>query len=120
MTVPGFRTIAVLLSTTFLTSVATADTIVHVSTDGNDDNPGTTSQPLATMEGARLRVRQLNNGDEAITVVFAAGVYFMSEPVNFDAADSGSPSTPVGPSSTQVRSNWPRDPSHIRLPMIPG
>jgi len=97
MAIPGILTIVrwTILSVAILASMATAETLVHVAVGGSDDNPGTASKPLATMEGARVRVRQINTGDEAITVVFAGGLYVTEEPVNFEAADSGSPEAPI-------------------------
>jgi len=82
-----------MVSVLVLASSALAETTLHVAMNGNDDNPGTAAQPLASMEGARLRVRQINRQintrKEAVTVVFAAGTYSFNEPVSFEAADSG-------------------------------
>ncbi|MDQ6421440.1 right-handed parallel beta-helix repeat-containing protein [Paenibacillus sp. LHD-117] len=75
-----------------------AETLVHgniqaeifVSPTGNDANPGTYEQPLATLDGARKAVAKINSnmtGD--IYVFFAAGEYYMTNTVEFGVADSG-------------------------------
>lgn len=84
--------------TMFGTSVVNAETIQHgniqaeifVSPTGNDTNPGTYEQPLATLDGARKVVANINSdmtGD--IYVFFAAGDYYITNTVEFGVADSG-------------------------------
>ena len=72
-----------------MTTMTDADTVLHVSPHGMDDNPGTAESPLATLEGARQRVRQVRVTGEAVTIEFAAGTYWFERPVNFDGEDSG-------------------------------
>ena len=72
------------------TVTAAADTVLYVSPDGDDSNPGTLASPLATLKGARDAVRRLNadmSGD--ITVYLRGGVYRQTEPVLFEPQDSG-------------------------------
>jgi hypothetical protein len=69
---------------------------IFVSTDGNDDNDGSEDAPLATIDAARLKVRELAGGTLApITVFLRKGEYFLDKPVIFDASDSGSEYAPV-------------------------
>ena len=70
-------------------------TVLHVSPDGRDDQPGTRDAPLATLAGARERVRQTKEKGEAVTVEFAPGVYTFSEPVTFTTEDSGTSDLPI-------------------------
>lgn len=75
-------------------SHAAAAAELHVGPRGDDDNPGTTAKPLRTWGGARAAVRKLAGRQEPITVHFAAGTYY-TEPVLFQAADSGTAAAPV-------------------------
>jgi hypothetical protein len=74
---------------------------VYVSPKGNDgwtgleetSDPAQNRGPLATFEGARARVRQLRankvcGSKEIVEVVFAAGDYIITEPVEFGPEDS--------------------------------
>ena len=51
---------------------AGAKAVLHVSPDGRDDNPGSREEPLASLAGARDRVREVKAAGDAVTVVFAA------------------------------------------------
>ena len=77
---------------------------LHVATDGNDawsgrlprPNAGRTDGPLASLEGARLAVRQLPRPlTESVRVIFAAGTYRLAQTVSFDAGDSGDATHPI-------------------------
>ena len=79
---------------------------LYVAPEGNDACTGMrmaadgkkSDGPLATLEGARSRVRQirgLGTVKEPITVVFAAGEYGLDKPVVFGPEDSGTPESPV-------------------------
>ena len=86
------RALTVVLATL---SVAGADPI-FVSPSGRDGRAGTADTPLATLGGARDRVRELKKGGVAVDeVIFAAGTYWFVEPVVFDDRDSGLPTAPV-------------------------
>ena len=76
-------------------SLCFAETDLHVSPQGDDTAPGTQAQPLATLEGARDRVRQLKTGETPLTVWFAEGTYWFAAPVVFSAEDSGTEAAPV-------------------------
>ena len=71
---------------------------IYVSPTGNDRNPGTKEQPLASLSGARDVVRNLRateNLQGEVRVVIADGTYFMYEPVLFTDLDSGSEDAPL-------------------------
>jgi parallel beta-helix repeat protein len=63
----------------------------HVSPTGNDENPGTAAKPFATIDRARLAVRELKktkSGDIAVGI--HGGRYRHSATILFTLADSGS------------------------------
>ncbi len=74
---------------------AEAETIIYVSPDGNDGASGTADKPLATLEGARIKVRSIKSAAGKITVYFREGEYLWKDTVKFDAADSGTADSPV-------------------------
>jgi hypothetical protein len=85
-------------STLLLSTVATgAEIRLHVSPDGRDGAVGTRAAPLATLAGARdrLRVVRQEDGDRAATVLFESGTYVMDRAVVFGAEDSGSAGAPI-------------------------
>src|SRR6185369_11248007 len=67
---------------------------LHVHPRGDDNNPGTSAKPLRTLDGARAAVRKLADKKEPTTVHLAAGACY-TEPVLFQAADSGTAAAPV-------------------------
>lgn len=70
---------------------------IYVSTEGNDDGTGEIRDPLRTLDGARIKVRKLKEKHPStpVNVFFRGGIYYMTEPVRFDPADSGSEHAPV-------------------------
>lgn len=75
--------------------------IIYVAPDGDDSNDGETiEKPLATLKGARDRVRAIKNElggvpTNGITVLFRGGEYFWTENVEFTKEDSGTADAPV-------------------------
>lgn len=68
---------------------------LYVSVFGNDENSGSEAQPLATLDGARKKVREIRNENPSlkgsVTVIFREGTYNWTDSVNFTAEDSGTP-----------------------------
>ncbi len=74
----------------FLTAAPASALEFHVSPSGSDKNPGTQAKPFQTIAHARDSVAKINGkmtGD--IVVYLGGGTYEISEPVVFDANDSG-------------------------------
>ena len=65
-------------------------TKIYVSPEGNDKNPGTELEPLASLIGARNKVRHfLKEGiKEDVLVLFKGGTYLFRETVVFNLEDS--------------------------------
>ena len=80
-----------------LTPSMTSMADIFVAPNGDDANPGTPDKPLATLEGARLKVRQFKaaNPGKPIIVEFASGTYRFDKTVSFTKEDSGSKGAPV-------------------------
>jgi hypothetical protein len=55
--------------------------------NADDEGPGTVDEPLATLEEAQRRARELGQGD--VTVELLDGIHRLDAPLRFDAADSG-------------------------------
>lgn len=72
-----------------------AETVLHVSPAGRDDAVGSPAAPLASLAGARDRIRALPQPREAVTVLFAPGVYEVASPVAFGPRDSGTAEAPI-------------------------
>ncbi len=92
------RACAVALSCAGLVShVEAAERELFVATSGNDEHPGTREQPLATLHAAQQRVRAWRTAspDVAVRVTLAAGNYYLTKPLEFTAADSGSEQSTV-------------------------
>lgn len=80
--------------------------IFHVATSGNDQwsgkfptpNEAGTDGPLASLEGARDKIRQLKqNGllKGPVDVIVHGGVYNVNEPIVFEGQDSGTEQFPI-------------------------
>jgi len=81
---------------------------LYVSPDGNDAWSGAQAEadtagadgPLATIAGARNRLRRLRAADESLVgapvkILVRGGVYFITEPIVFEPEDSGREGAPV-------------------------
>ena len=96
----NFKTLTVffawLLFCVFLVPAGSAKEI-FVSPAGSDKNDGTMDAPLASIAYAQAKVRSFKdaNPGEAVTVYLRDGKYYLSEPVVFEAADSGTAAGPI-------------------------
>ena len=90
-------TLAVLALTLALAGAARAELTLHVAVDGDDAATGSATDPLASLEGARDRIRQLRaeGADDAFVVEVAAGEYAMAGPLRLSSEDGGAPDAPV-------------------------
>ncbi len=68
---------------------------IYVSPTGNDNAAGTAAAPLATIAAARDKADQLKAGNTPVTVYLRAGTFYLSAPVIFSPANSGSPGAPI-------------------------
>ncbi|RMD78237.1 MAG: right-handed parallel beta-helix repeat-containing protein, partial [Lentisphaerae bacterium] len=67
---------------------------IYVSPSGNDRNPGTRSQPVASLHKAQLLVRKVA-GKQPVTVLVEDGLYYLDKTLVFGPEDSGSAHAPV-------------------------
>ena len=68
----------------------------YVAPGGDDSHPGTKARPFATIERAREHVRTLRKGAAGpIHVILRGGYHFLERPIEFAAADSGTPTAPI-------------------------
>lgn len=71
---------------------------IYVSPNGNDKNSGSRDQPLATLEGARDKIRQLRFDRQITDTIFVelqSGTYYITQAFNLTEEDSGTPQSPV-------------------------
>ncbi len=95
--------ICMLTSFTFTAAVnaeeATSSTAIYVAVDGNNSNAGTVDSPLATIEGARDKIREIKKTTGlpagGITVYVKNGTYRIKEQINFTEEDSGTKESPI-------------------------
>jgi parallel beta-helix repeat protein len=71
---------------------------LFVAPNGNDLHDGSREHPLASLEGARDRLRTLRNQgplNDTIFIHILQGSYFLPRPVKFTSSDGGTPQAPV-------------------------
>jgi len=71
---------------------------IYISPKGNDKNHGTKDSPLASLTGARNKIRELRKqgvNKEPINVIIADGVYQLNETLILSIEDSGTPESPI-------------------------
>ena len=80
-----------------LPAAVSAATGIHLSPAGNDANPGTAALPVATPQGAQVRVRSLIQTGlaDSVEVIFAGGTYVMDAPLELRPEDSGTAAFPI-------------------------
>lgn len=64
-----------------------SQTALYVSPDGSDNNPGTLSLPMASLEAARDAARLV--GSAICRIVLLSGDYYLSKPFELDTRDNG-------------------------------
>ncbi len=72
---------------------------IYVATDGLDTASGTQDHPLATLSGARDRIRALRKAgdlhEQSVEVLVKAGTYTLSESIRFTEEDAAPNDFPV-------------------------
>jgi hypothetical protein len=68
---------------------------IYVSPTGNDAAAGTSDAPLATLAAARDKADQLKAGNTPVTVYLHGGTYYLTAPVVFGPANSGTATAPI-------------------------
>ena len=92
------KNIYILIVIVFFSISANAQVEFFVSPRGNDMNPGTAEQPLASLTGARNAIRKYkkeHNSKVTFIVTIAGGIYTMKEPLVLTYEDGGTPEHPV-------------------------
>jgi len=81
----------------FTTSKGTAPTDFYVATDGDDNNPGTsTAQPFQTIANARDTIRLYSALPAGgVKVWIRGGTYYLTAPLIFEPQDSGASTKPI-------------------------
>lgn len=90
------RLYMLLIIVSFLSSQLFSQNI-YVSPDGDDRNPGTDTQPVATLTAARDRIRSYRKQNpsvqEVLRVIIRKGEYLMPETLDLSLEDSGDESS---------------------------
>ena len=96
-----------------------ADFVVAVT--GDDRNPGTEAQPLATIRRARDAVRELRKAqpERDVLALIRGGTYYVAEPLMFTSEDSGRERGTVSPHRSSDRHSR-REVDRWRRPATPG
>ena len=84
---------------------------IHIARTGNDNNPGTAEEPLATLAGARDRLRAMRRSrrlPDGAVVTLHAGAYRLSETFRLTAEDSGTADAPFVAGRTVHLACWTR------------
>jgi hypothetical protein len=71
---------------------------VYVSPEGKDNNPGTSKAPFASLNAAKNYISQLRKKQpltEPAEIVITPGIYYLADPVEFSAEDSGTAAAPL-------------------------
>ena len=89
--------LGLLAALAMLPATLSATTENHLSPAGKDSNPGTRDQPVATPQGAQVRVRALIRAGltDAVDVILAAGDQVMNVPLELEPEDSGTGKFPI-------------------------
>jgi hypothetical protein len=85
----------VVLSICIAASVVFGASDIYVSPTGNDGAAGTLAAPLATLTAARDKADQLKATNPPVTIYLRAGTYYLTAPVVFGPANSGTANAPI-------------------------
>ena len=97
---------------------------LFVAPNGENANPGTQAQPLATLEAARDAARKTGSGPHTIRVM--PGEYFLEQPLVLDAQDNGLTIEAANANGTVTLyggkrvSDWKRDGETLWSAELPG
>jgi hypothetical protein len=80
---------------TFLVATITNGADIYVSPTGNDAAAGTIEAPLATLAAARDKADLLKANNTPVAVYLRGGTYYLSTPVVFGPANSGTATAPI-------------------------
>jgi len=87
------------MSVLLLTQVLWAQTTLYVSTEGQPGNPGTLSEPFATLEEAQQAIRQLKQTqtlNQGARIYIRGGIYSLSETFTLTEEDAATdPNQPI-------------------------
>lgn len=97
---PIFRLNCELLLLSLLTAFSVSAAEIWVSPDGDDCNPGTEQEPMATVLMAQYKARELRRLNDpaiknGIQIILKDGVYVLDEPLLFWPEDSGTAQSPT-------------------------
>jgi len=67
---------------------------IYVSPVGNDKNSGTKERPVCSFERAQQIARKFDK-DQAVEVIFAKGIYYLPNTIQFTALDSRPANAPI-------------------------
>ncbi len=85
--------ISVLNSSFFINTRASEPVSFYVSVKGSDLNNGTQEQPFATLEAARIAVREFKKSEiklkNPVEIVIRGGIYYLNETLELKPEDSG-------------------------------
>ena len=85
-----------LLTTLSLQAADVAPAHFYVAPNGNDSASGTEAAPFATLDRARLAVREWKQSHQGPVLVYLrGGTYFFDQTVTFTLADSGTQEGPI-------------------------
>lgn len=116
----------------FASSSFGTTTTLYVSPTGSDTNSGTSAKPFATLTRARDAIRGIKGGGKLqnpVSVVVREGTYFLTKPLEFTSADSGTSKslitysaaageTPIISGGVRV-SNWRKFDNQLWVAAIP-
>lgn len=78
------------------TADVSADAVIFVAPDGDDQNSGTIESPLRSPHAAQFLARKMKSDTpQKITVYFRGGTYELPKPLSFTIEDSGTRENPV-------------------------